>query len=544
MKRIVSFLLIVMILTTQFFCAPSISYGNPSNGTSATNAPTGAPKSTSAPNSGNKISSTTKPGATKVPTKVTWPKAPTIEAESAIIMEVSTGTILYEKNIYDKHYPASITKILTSLIAIENSSLDDVVTFSYDSVHSLEYGSTHIGMREGEQITMTDCLYALLLASANEVANAMAEHVSGSREEFAKLMNDYAKRLGCVNSNFVNPSGLHNDNHYTCAYDMALISREALANDTFRLIDSSRTYVVPMTNLVDQQRPVAHHHQMFMGNKVGFTQYKYEGCFGGKTGYTDTARNTLVTFAKRDDMELICVVMRTSVHGQYKDSTALLDYGFNNFTKHSITDLEGNNSSLNDGSALFTRYFSICDISNSLITIGSDASLVLPSTVPYSDAVKEIAYYDDITLTTGANVIGKITYTYGEKEVGQTNIIMNCDSDILSTKIDLPSDLKTVDDDALTEEDEESFFSRIPFGKIFTIIGLIIVGLIVLRLIMVFLYKRRRRFRRSYRRYKRFMASRTTSRRRSYDRSSWSVSEKTRTSPRSKKRRRRRNGYR
>lgn len=535
MKRIISFLLIVMILTTQFFCAPSISYGNPSN-------ETGAPKSTNAPNSGTKVTSTAKPDTTKVKSNVTWPKAPTIEAESAIVMEVSTGTILYEKNIYDKHYPASITKILTALIAIENSSLDDVVTFSHDSVHSLEYGSTHIGMREGEQITMKDCLYALLLASANEVANAMGEHVSGSREDFAKLMNDYAKRLGCVNSNFVNPSGLHNDDHYTCAYDMALISREALANDTFRVVDSSRTYVVPMTNLVDQERPVAHHHQMFMGNKAGFTQYKYEGCFGGKTGYTDTARNTLVTFAKRDDMELICVVMRTSVHGQYKDSTALLDYGFNNFTKHSITQLEDNNSILNDGSALFTRYFSICDISNSLITIGSDASLVLPSTVPYSDAVKDITYYDDITLTTGANVIGKITYTYGDKEVGQTNIIMNCDNDILSTKIDLPSDLKTVDDEVLTEDDEESFFDKIPFKKIFITIVLILVGLIVLRLLMVFLYNRRRRIRRSYRRYRRFMASRTASRRKAYNRNSWSVSGKTRTSPKS--RRRRKNRYR
>jgi len=513
-KRILSFLLIAMIMTTQFFCEPFISYGNPSNETSPT----------------------------KPPANIFWPKAPVIEAESAIVMEVSTGTILYEKNIYDKHYPASITKILTSLIAIENSSLDDVVTFSHDSVYSLEYGSTHIGMREGEQITMTDCLYALLLASANEVANAMAEHVSGTRAEFATLMNDYAKRIGCVNSNFVNPSGLHDDNHYTCAYDMALISREALANDTFRLIDSSRTYVVPMTNLVDQERPVAHHHQMFMGNKAGFTQYKYEGCFGGKTGYTDTARNTLVTFAKRDDMELICVVMRTSVHGQYKDSTALLDYGFNNFSKHSITQLEGNNSSIDDGSALFTRYFSICDISNSLITIGSDASLILPSTVPYSDAVKEITYYDNITLTNGANVIGKITYTYGDKEIGQTNIIMNCDSDILSTKIDLPSDLKTVDDTALTNEDEEGFFSKIPFKKIFTWIGIIIVALVVLRLVMVFLHRRRRRFRRTYRRYKRFMASRVASRRRSYNERTWSIPGKARTSPRT--RRRRKNGYR
>lgn len=489
MKRILCFLLVSIIFANQLLCTPHTTYGQPSD----------------------KVTATSKPNTDGSKSGVQWPTAPTIEAESAIVMEVSTGTILYEKNIYDKHYPASITKILTALIAIENSSLDDTVTFSYDSVHSLEYGSTHIGMREGEQITMTDCLYALLLASANEVANAIAEHVSTTQADFAVLMNEYAKSLGCVNSNFVNPSGLHDDNHYTCAYDMALISREALANDTFRLIDSSRTYVVPMTNLVDQERPVAHHHQMFMGNKAGFTQYKYEGCFGGKTGYTDTARNTLVTFAKRDDMELICVVMKTSVHGQYTDSTALLDYGFNNFSKHSITDLESTDTALDDNSALFTRYFTICDFSNSLITIGEDAHIILPSTVSYEDAKKEIVYYEDIVLNAGTNVIGKISYSYNDKLVGQTNIIMNCDSDILSTKIDLPTDLKTVEDDETVEDEEPSFFSKIPFKTIFKWIGIVLIVLVTLRLILAILYRKRKRLRRGFRKYKRFMAAKTSS---------------------------------
>ena len=476
MKKFIAFLLMSVILANQFFSVPQ-AYAQPAETVATAN-----------PLEGN--DGTTDSTNTESTPSVVWPTAPTIEAESAIIMEVSTGTILYEKNIYDKHYPASITKILTALIAIENSSLDDTVTFSHDSIFSLEAGSTHIGMREGEQLTMADCLYALLLASANEVANAISEHVGGSKAEFAVMMNEYAKRLGCVNSNFTNPSGLHDDNHYTCAYDMALISREALANDTFRLIDSTRTYIVPMTNLVDQERPVAHHHQMFLGNKKGFTQYKYEGCFGGKTGYTNTARNTLVTFASRDGMELICVVMKTSVHGQYTDSTALLDYGFNNFKKLSITDLEGSNSSLNDGSSLFTRYFSICDISNSLITIGTDANIVLPANVPYSEATKNIEYFENVTLTPGANIIGKITYTYGDKQVGMTNIIMNCDSDILTNKIDLPSGLKTVDEATPTDDEEESFFSKIPFGKIFAGIGIVLLVYIIGRLILAYLYRK------------------------------------------------------
>lgn len=527
MKKIIAFLLISVILANQFFGVPT-AYAQPA-GTEATANPLEGNDSTTGDSTNNESTPS-----------VVWPTPPTIEAESAIIMEVSTGTILYEKNIYDKHYPASITKILTALIAIENSSLDDIVTFSHDSVYSLEPGSTHIGMREGEQLTMADCLYALLLASANEVANAISEHVGGSKADFAVMMNEYTKSLGCVNSNFVNPSGLHDDNHYTCAYDMALISREALTNDTFREIDSTRTYVVPMTNLVDQERPIAHHHQMFLGNKKGFTQYKYEGCFGGKTGYTDTARNTLVTFASRDGMELICVVMRTSVHGQYKDSTALLDYGFNNYKKYSITDLEGTNSSLNDGSDLFTRYFSICDISNSLITIGTEANVILPANVSYSDAVKKIEYYDNITLSTGSNIIGKITYTYGEKQVGTTSIIMNCDSDILSTKIDLPSDLKTNDYNSSDTDDDESFFANIPFGKIFTGIGILALVYIIGRLILAYLYRKKRRIRRGFRKYKIMVSSKFSSYGSSYVKF---PSMKEDTSPKSR-RRRRKNRYR
>ncbi len=469
----------------------------------------------------NSTVSFAQPETTKAPaentqneSQVVWPKAPNVEASSAIVMEVSTGTILYEKNIYEKHYPASITKILTGLIAIENSSLDDMVTFSYNSVHDLEYGSTHIGMREGEKITMNSCLHALLLASANEVANAMAEHVGKDKAGFAKMMNEYAKSYGCKNSNFVNPSGLHDDNHYTCAYDMALISRQALFNETFRIIDSTRTYIVPATNLVNEDRYIAHKHQMFMGNKKGFTQYKYEGCFGGKTGYTDTARNTLVTFAERNGMELICVVMETSLHGQYTDSTALLDYGFNNYTKHSITELENTSSAIDDNSELFTRYFSICDITNSLITIGSDASLILPVGVPYEKAEKEIEYYDDISLTTGSNIIGKISYTYGGKNVGQTNIIMNCDNDILSTKVELPENLKTDDDDeddTNKDEEDEGFLDKIPFKKILISIGVILLALLVIRIIMVILYRKRRAIRRRYNRYRRFISSKKAS---------------------------------
>ena len=160
--------------------------------------------------------------------KAAWPKGPDVFAEAAIVMEASTGLILYEKDIHSTYYPASITKILTALIAIENTSPGEIVTFSRNAVFGIERGSSHIGIDVGEELTMQQCLYAILLESANEVTYAVAEHIAGSIPAFSEMMNEKAGSLGCLNSNFVNPHGLPDDNHYTSAYDMALITREAL----------------------------------------------------------------------------------------------------------------------------------------------------------------------------------------------------------------------------------------------------------------------------------------------------------------------------
>lgn len=250
-----------------------------------------------------------------------------IIGESAILMDASTGEILYEKNMHEQLYPASITKLMTVLLAFEYGKLDETVTFSEDAIFGIERNSSHIALDVGEQITLEQCLYAILLQSANEASLGVAEHIGGSKEGFAKMMNDRAKELGCKNTNFVNPNGLHDDNHYTSAYDMALIAKEVLKYDKFKEIISTLKYEIPPTNNQPETRYLYAQHQMIKPPSI----YVYEGCEGGKTGFTNQALNTLVTYAKRDNTELIAVVLKDTGANTYVDTKTLFDYGFENY---------------------------------------------------------------------------------------------------------------------------------------------------------------------------------------------------------------------
>lgn len=348
----------------------------------------------------------------------TWPRGPNIFAEAAIVMEASTGLILYEKDIHTTYYPASITKILTALIAIENSSPGEIVTFSRDAVFGIERGSSHIGIDVGEELTMQQALYAILLESANEVTYAVAEHIAGSIPAFAEMMNEKARSLGCLNSNFVNPHGLPDDNHYTTAYDMALITREALKNETFRKINSTRTYQIPPTNIQEETRYLRHHHRFILRQ-----DYLYDDCTGGKTGYTNKARYTLVTTVKKGDLELIAVILKDdSFEHQYTDTQKLLDFAFDNFSIYPIADLEG--LGINE-SPYFTKYNQIFSKSNPIISTDEEGYLVLPNSASYDDAVKEVEFFKTTENIDGKSVIGTISYEYEEKYVGSANIILN-----------------------------------------------------------------------------------------------------------------------
>ena len=429
---------------------------------------------------------------------VSWPEEPNIASPSAIVIDASTGTILYGKNINDKYYPASTTKVLTGIIALENANLDEVVTFSHNAVYSLESGSTHIGIMENEQVKMEDCLYGLMLASANEVANGIAEHIGGSIDGFADIMNEYATNIGCTNSHFTNPSGLHNDEHYTTSHDLALIARYALRNEKFQEIVKTRLYRIPATNKIDEERVFSNHHQMLMGTKEGYTQYKYEDCIGGKTGYTSKARHALVTYGRRGDTTLVAVVMNTSVHDQYLDSTALLEYGFNNFSTYNISKAEGTSSLNSDDLELFNRYYNISNYEDS-ISIDSDSSVIIPNSVEFSSLRKEINYNTDIKLTEGKNNIGNVTYYYGDKVVGTSDINLNCTSESLTPILTMPDEMTSNNTD--DEKKESGGFIKIlkNIGIILIcIVGIVLLFLLVLVIINEVRWRRRRKRRLSY----------------------------------------------
>ena len=226
---------------------------------------------------------------------------PQIKAEGAVLYDATRDQALYEKNADTRYYPASITKIMTALLVLEHCNLNDTVTFSQTAVTNLESGAVTLGVQAGDQFTVEQCLYGLLLKSANEIANGLAEHVSGSISGFADLMNQKAASLGCTNTHFVNPNGLNDSNHYTTARDMALIADAAFSNPTLCKIASTVNYDFPATASVPSVRKLTMGHKMV---NPANSEY-YSGIVGGKTGYTSLAGNTLVTCAERNGTRLV-----------------------------------------------------------------------------------------------------------------------------------------------------------------------------------------------------------------------------------------------
>lgn len=280
---------------------------------------------------------------------------PIITCQSAIVMDASTGQVIYEKDAYSKQYPASTTKIMTALIALEQGNMNDTLVMSENAIWGIDRDSSNIGLDVGEEISMKDGLYAILMSSANEVCVGAAEHISGSTDAFVALMNDKAKSLGCTGTNFVNVNGLHDDNHYTCAYDLAIMARAALSNPTFREMSACTYYEVPPTNKINDIRYLWQNNELICET----SDYYYSYCTGGKTGYTDQAGGTLVSWASFNDMELICVVMNTQPKNNiFADSIKLYDYMFYNYYRHGfLQDFEFSPEQLTNAQKVLNEYY-------------------------------------------------------------------------------------------------------------------------------------------------------------------------------------------
>lgn len=344
-----------------------------------------------------------------------WPAGPEIGAQSAILMEVNTGSILYAKNIDEQLYPASITKILTALIAYEECDMDEMVTFSYDAIHSINWREdANMGINVGDSITMEQCLYGLLVGSANEAAYAIAEHIcgEGNADKFSDLMNKKAKELGCTNSNFITPNGIHDDNHYTSAHDMALIAQAYFSNELLCKMSLTTNYHVPQTSTQPREDMIVYAKSKLLPGK----EYAYDGLVGTKTGYTDYARQTLVSCAQKNGMKLVCVILKEEAPNQFTDTIELFEYGFQNFYAASV--VENDKTYSIDTSNFFTTDTDFFGSSKPILEIDRDDYIVLPENVDFSETTANLTY-DNLKI----NEIARIDYRFHDIFVGSASIV-------------------------------------------------------------------------------------------------------------------------
>ena len=434
---------------------------------------------------------------------VQWPTMSSIEAEGGILIDAATGTVLFAKNENQQFYPASITKILTALLVIENcEDLDEEFTFSHRAVYDVEANSQNCGYDEGDVISVRDALYAMMLQSANEVANGLAEHIGGSIEGFADMMNEYAASVGCTNSHFANPSGLNNPDHYTTASDYARICRMAFANEIFCEIDGTRYYKLPPSKRNPDGLTVYTHHGMLKKNNENY----YPDAVGGKTGYTSLAGNTLVTCARRDGLKLITVVLNGH-QTHYKDTKAMLDFGFDSFQSLSVRSHEQDYAEVYDALDITSEGVDGIDI----LTPQADASVILPKDAQFSELERTITYLDAAAATvstagtaggsttggihtggyaqddTLAGAVARITYTYDGRVVGTDYLTADL------TQPQLPPESETDAQDAQEQEaqaqKQESGHSVWFIAAVAAGVPVLIAGIAVL---VIYIIRRRR----------------------------------------------------
>lgn len=346
-----------------------------------------------------------------------------IDARGAILIDANTGVTIYEKNSHKKLYPASITKIMTAYLACKYGKFDDTLTASHNAIYGIGQGSSIIGIKEGEQISFIDGLYGIMMESANEVCMMVAEHIDGTVEKFVDRMNKQAQDWGCKDTHFNNPHGFHDVDHYTTPYDMSLIAFNAIKDENFSKIWGTVDHTIPANNKSPQR---------FLHNKDKMlkptSDYYYQYAIGGKTGFHDDAKNTLVTCAEKDGVKLISVVMKANGYNQaYTDSKTLLDYGFSVYKDNKVYTA----GTYTDKIPVYQTYLSEdYNVGELNVTVAGDVSAKLPSFVSAND-VKTKAVID-YGKDNNANKIyapikegdkvGTMEFTYKDKTIATADI--------------------------------------------------------------------------------------------------------------------------
>ncbi len=370
-----------------------------------------------------------------------WAQGPGTYGDAAIVMDAGSGAILYAKNI-DKHeFPASITKVLTALLAFQYADMSSKVVITPECMECLGRGYATIGMEEGNVISMEQAIYAMLLASSNEIAYAVGETVAKEQGQeyswFVEQMNLLCEKLGGKNSHFVNTNGVHEEEHYTCARDMALIGKELFSYPQFFEICQTQQYVIPASSTTEEHVFHQKHEMLITGSED-----HYDFVIGGKTGYTTEAENTLITMADNGEQQLVCVVLKTYSGHVYSDTRALLEYGFENFDKIYLKDKEK---------------------SEDIEEISKGAYVMLPEGVDAADLNREIVYKENDEKQ------AEVIYYYEGNPVGEWTVTVS-DSYLDRGEAEFsPRSKEVIEEQGKAEKDEKKF--------VFTMIGLAAVFL-------------------------------------------------------------------
>lgn len=357
--------------------------------------------------------------------KPDWPADVGILADAGIVMDMDSGAVIFGQQIHTQLPPASITKLLTALVVAEHTSMDETVTFSHDAVYNVESGSGNkLSLEEGDELSVEDCLYALLLISSNQSANALAEHVAGSRNAFVEMMNQKIEELGCKESHFANPSGLNDENQYVSAYDMALIATAAFHNETVLAVSSSKSHKIQSTINNPDGISFKMEHRILMADADN-PDYYCEGATAGKTGYTSIAGNTLVTYAARDGQNLVSVILKGTQPQYYADARALLEFGFASVKNVNISEQE---TLLKESGELpiGEKSYQTSDLS-----IEENAVITIPKDAAFTDANREILL--DLSKDAPAGAVAYLQYYYNDRKIGGAYLISASLKDSIQT---------------------------------------------------------------------------------------------------------------
>ena len=390
-----------------------------------------------------------------------WPQGPAIGAAGAALMDADSGTFLYAKNIDEELFPASTTKLMCCLLAVENCSLNEEITVYQSAIDANEPDGSHMGLRAGEKFTLEELLYGIIINSANEACNVVAEHIAGSMDAYVEMMNRRAMELGCTHTHFVTTNGLHSEDHYTSAHDLALIARAFFSHEILCTIARTPRYVIE-ENDAHMEHSLRSKNKLYPGQ-----EYAYAELLGSKTGFTSKSRQTLVSCAQKGEMRLICVIMKEETPAQYTDTLALFEYGFSHFSRGGAEELE-ERFAIRDPD--FFGSESLFGSTGSLMEIDRGSHILLPEGITAGMLDTNISYE-----ALPKDTVARIDYSYHGVTLGSTSVRLN--SKVISQDLSSINVLSTLTDGK----------TYINIYHVLTVILLTALGFILLTLLWRFL---------------------------------------------------------